>query len=353
MFVYWTMYAFPALFAIISGRREGRTNTLSAIGLAVIGLMFVVLIGLRYEVGADWFSYELIVSSIKYEEFGTALGFGDPGFNLIAWVLSRMGADLYGANFFCGLVLVTGLVIFCRQQEDVWLAITAAVPYLLIVVGMGYVRQGAAIGFIMIALTRFDRGDFARAFGWIGVAGLFHASAVVIAPFLGMAIVRKRPILLVPGAIVSVLLFVLLLQKRVDSFYTTYVEAEYDSSGALVRLLMNAVPALIFLVYRKRFPASEWSRVLWTFLSAVSLLLVVVVVLTPSTTIIDRVGLYLIPIQIYVFGNLAFALRTTGQARFAVIVLALGYYAAIQFVWLNFATHAEYWLPYRFAPLEG
>jgi hypothetical protein len=29
------------------------------------------------------------------------------------------------------------------------------------------------------------------------------------------------------------------------------------------------------------------------------------------------------------------------------------YYGVVLFVWLNFATHAQYWLPYRFYPLEG
>ena len=28
------------------------------------------------------------------------------------------------------------------------------------------------------------------------------------------------------------------------------------------------------------------------------------------------------------------------------------YYSAVLFVWLNFATHSQYWLPYRFYPLE-
>jgi hypothetical protein len=25
----------------------------------------------------------------------------------------------------------------------------------------------------------------------------------------------------------------------------------------------------------------------------------------------------------------------------------------VNFVWLNFASHAEFWLPYRFMPFEG
>lgn len=353
MYVYWTMYALPALFTLAGGRRREQLDALNKLGILFLFVLYTVLIGLRFEVGADWFAYEEIVAATAYEDLATAMSYGDPGFALVAWVSTHSGAHLYGANLFCGAALLAGLVAFCRRQDHVWLALAASVPYLLIVVGMGYVRQGAAIGFLLFAILRFEDRRFVRSFVWVGVAGLFHASAIVLAPLLGLAIVRKRPIFLVPVVLVSAGLFVVLLQERVDAFYTNYVEAEYDSSGALVRLLMNAVPALLFFAYRRRFPANDWSRFLWLELAGAALLLVAFVAISPSTTLIDRIGLYLIPIQVYVFGNLSYAMGASGRGRFAVSVLTLGYYAAIQFVWLNFATHAEYWLPYRFAPLEG
>ena len=41
-----------------------------------------------------------------------------------------------------------------------------------------------------------------------------------------------------------------------------------------------------------------------------------------------------------------------GTLRRGRLVLGIvGYYAAVQFVWLNFATHAQYWVPYQFMPL--
>ena len=33
------------------------------------------------------------------------------------------------------------------------------------------------------------------------------------------------------------------------------------------------------------------------------------------------------------------------------ITLLLLLFAAVMFIWLNFAVHAEYWLPYQFMPL--
>lgn len=352
MLIYWSMFAFPALFALVTGPRSHERNALNTVGLALIFFMFAIVIGLRYEIGADWFNYELIIAYTGYEDFLPALMSGDPGFSFVAWVSARLGAEIYGPNLVCGAILVWGLIRFCRRQEDVWLALTASVPYLVIVVGMGYVRQAAAIGFILIAIIHFDRGAFARSVGWILAAALFHASAVSVAPLFALAVVRKRPALVIPIGFATAILFAVLLSSRIDTFYANYVEAEYDSSGALIRLLMNAVPAILFIVYRKRFPGSDWSRALWMLFSLLSLVMVVAVTLTSSTTIIDRVGLYFIPIQLYVFGNLAYAMNMTARGRFTVTALTVGYYTAILFVWLNFATHAGFWVPYRFIPFE-
>lgn len=352
MFLYWSMFLFPAAFALVAGPRSRQRNTLNTVALVLIFLLFAIAIGLRYEVGGDWFNYEIIVALTSYEDFFEAITGGDPAFSFVAWVSARIGAEAWGPNLVCGTILTFGLVQFCRRQDDVWLALTASVPYLVIVVGMGYVRQAAAIGLILIALNRFERGAFTRSFGWILGAALFHASAICVAPLFVLAIVRKRAILIVPMTVATALLFVVLLSDRVDTLYENYVVAEYDSSGAMVRLLMNAVPAALCIFYRKSFPGSEWSRTLWRLFSLLSLILVVIVMLTASTTIIDRIGLYFIPIQLYVFGNLSAAMKVRQNGRTFVTGVTVAYYTLILFVWLNFATHAAKWVPYRFMPFE-
>jgi hypothetical protein len=65
---------------------------------------------------------------------------------------------------------------------------------------------------------------------------------------------------------------------------------------------------------------------------------------------VDRLALYLIPLQLFVFARLPLALGPTfgyGAIIWAVIL----YYALVLYVWLNFATHAFAWLPYQFYPL--
>jgi hypothetical protein len=138
----------------------------------------------------------------------------------------------------------------------------------------------------------------------------------------------------------------------VDNLVSGYIDAEYESEGAAVRIFMNALPAVILLVFRKRFVWSPTERNLWVLMSLAALATVVLLRVSPSSTAVDRVALYLIPIQLYVFSRLPDLWGYRGQKRYWVAAVIM-FYTLVQFVWLNYGGHARYWLPYRFYPLEG
>jgi hypothetical protein len=171
-------------------------------------------------------------------------------------------------------------------------------------------------------------------------------------------------------------LYQVLLEKDVEKLYANYVLANYQSEGAMVRALMNAVPAAIFLTYRKRFQLMDSEARLWTWFALISLALPGLLVVTTASTAVDRMALYMLPLQVAVFAHMpsAFGTRVNRhQAPTAAAKLAdpdtrrwtiekeapglrtaiLLYYGMVLFVWLNFGTHAVYWLPYRFYPLES
>jgi hypothetical protein len=115
---------------------------------------------------------------------------------------------------------------------------------------------------------------------------------------------------------------------------------------------MNALPAAVFLVFRQRLAPDEHLRRLWTWMAIVALFTVVLLLVSPSSTAVDRMALYLIPLQIFVFGRLPdLGSRDRGMTNFLMFA-ALGYYGLVMAVWLNFSAHAYAWLPYRFYLLE-
>jgi hypothetical protein len=66
-----------------------------------------------------------------------------------------------------------------------------------------------------------------------------------------------------------------------------------------------------------------------------------------SSVVVDRLALYLIPLQLVVFSRLPFAFAKGGKPNGLLTVGVIAYSATVQFVWLTSATHASYWLPYK------
>lgn len=109
-------------------------------------------------------------------------------------------------------------------------------------------------------------------------------------------------------------------------------------------MLMNAVPAAIFLTFGRRFPLTEDDRRLWWWMSVFAIACIPLVMLSSTAT--DRVALYLIPLQLFVFARLHQITRDATLRAFIVLGVVV-YYALVQAVWLFFAAHAFAWLPYQ------
>ena len=148
----------------------------------------------------------------------------------------------------------------------------------------------------------------------------------------------------------AVLLFNILLEEYVDILLKNYIDAEYESSGAAIRIYMNALPAILFLMLLKRFKLSSTQRSFWTWMSWGALAFIALLYLSPSSTAVDRVALYWIPLQLFVWSRLPDALGHNSGASAGWVYAVVGYSAAVHFTWLFFAQTAFAWLPYQFYP---
>jgi hypothetical protein len=239
-------------------------------------------------------------------------------------------------------------MVFCRRQPNPWLALMTAVPYMLIVVGMGYTRQSVALGLSLIGLVALGEHRIRTFIVCVAIGALFHKSAVLLMPIAALAASRNR---MLTGAIVLVsvlMLYYLLLVDTADDMWRNYVEEQMQSQGGLIRVVMNFVPAMLLIVFRRRLVPDPQERKLWLWIAAFSILCVPLVFL--ASTAVDRVALYFIPLQLFVFARLP-TLAHTVTARTGIVIGIVLYYAAVQYVWLNYATHAQYWTPYQFMPL--
>lgn len=312
-------------------------------------VLITLMIGLRHDVGGDWPIYLEHLEGASDTLTGS-LAEGDPAYSLLNWGAAELGLSVYFVNSACAVLFVWGLLAFCRRQPLPWLALVVAVPYLITVVAMGYTRQGVAIGLFMIGLAALDQGRVLRFFLFLSFAATFHRSAILMLPLGVLAGAERRLWVLLLAGLASVLLFGLLLDESIEGFRTNYIEAEYASSGAQIRVAMNALPAAFFLILRGRFKLAPEQRVLWFSLALSGIGFMGLLYISPSSTAVDRMALYWIPLQLFVLSRLPAAVGKPDQPKVMLIVLIVLYSAAVQFVWLFFADHAFAWLPYQFYP---
>lgn len=312
--------------------------------------LLVLMIGWRHEVGGDWLTYVDYVNIAANDTFGDALGHPDPAYSLLNWLGATMGGGMYLVNLVCAIFFSLGLLKFCLVQPRPWLAVTVAVPYLITVVAMGYTRQGVAIGLAMMAIVALEQKKILQFALWIVLAATFHKSAIILMPLAVLANTKRRIFTLLWVSISGFLLFVLMLQAQLDSLVDNYIQDEMQSSGAAIRVVMNVVPAILFLVFRKRFQMSSEHLSFWTWMSWGALLFVVALNISPSSTAVDRVALYLIPLQLFVLARLPNVLGRRDGKNAVWVYTVVVYSALVLFVWLTYANTAYAWLPYQFYP---
>lgn len=345
MWPYWLMLLLPAWGVLMPGRLKSRQ---AWVPWALVFLLFVLLIGLRHEVGGDWGSgsagYLPMFQRTMTMGFTEALSQGDPGYYGLNWVVAHAGGTIYQVNLVCALVMMFGTVRFCRAQPNPWLALLAAVPYMLIVVGMGYTRQAVALGFALLGLTALGKGRVRTFVLWVAIGATFHKSAVLLLPIAALAASRNRFLTAGLVGITTMLMYYLLLADASEALWVNYVDTQRQSQGGLIRVAMNVVPAVLLLAFRKRLSPDLQERKLWLWIAILALACLPLVGL--ASTAVDRVALYLIPIQLFVFSRVPRLARTV-QTRTPLVLAVVGYYVAVLFVWLNFAVHSQYWLPYQ------
>ena len=345
MYPYWLLFGFFAFGALIGEGRSGPDDRRFRPGLLLGLLVVVVMVGLRDRVGVDWDNYvEMMrLADAEGHSWDDLLGFSDPGYQFLNLLALKLGAGLWPINLVCAAIFTWGLVRFVQQQPFPWLAILVAIPYLVIVVAMNYTRQSVAIGFLLAGLASLTRGgSFWRFLILVAAGAVFHPSVLVAVPLalVGQSRGRLAQFTLLPAGFFFLLS---VLNEQVDQYVTAYVSRSMESQGAAIRVAMCVFPAIIFLLLRDRFRFERDESTLWRNYSLAALGLAVLLFALPSSTAVDRIALYILPLQIAILGRLPFVLNSELQAKILILIGA----AAVLFVWLNFAFNASAWIPYR------
>lgn len=356
MFVYWLILFFFGSAAILNRRSEvgfsGSSTPRWNLPWLILWILLTFIIGLRHEVGGDWNSYLWHLNAMRGKTLADALFERDPAYAFLEWFGANAWGGIYLVNTVCAGIFSWCLLVFCRTQSRPWLALCISTPILIIVVSMGYTRQAVAIGLVMVGFIQLQRGQVWRFILLTACASLFHTSALIFATLAIFFLSNTKVVRLIGLFVTAGVFFTLMLQDYLALLYHDYIVAEYHSAGAVFRVAMTALPAILFLIFREKFSLTVLQKKFWTLMAILALSCIILFAALPSSTAVDRFALYLVPLQIFVFSNMPDAIQKSNTGKYLLVSVAVAYSAAIQFVWLSFGAHASEWLPYRLYPLE-
>ena len=341
MLTYWILYLIPVSMALfVSSTRKSKLMP-----WLFLGIFFILVIGLRDQVGCDWYNYVRHFESTEGVSLAQAFTqVKDPAHTFVNWWMGQWGWGVYGVNFIYAIIFVTGLITCVRTQANPWLALAAAVPYMVVMVSMGYSRQGVALGLFMLAITYVEKGKFKSYVFWVLMATMFHKSAIILLPlglFFSTGSMWLRVVIMIPVLYGG---WDLMLAEKQEQLWETYVENQMQSSGAYIRVIMNFFPAMLLLMYRKQWKRHYADYPFWFWVAMGSIASMFLV--GAATTAVDRVALYFIPIQLAVFSRLPYLARKQMSPKMTKIIIIL-IYTAVLFAWLVFASHSHCWIPYQ------
>lgn len=352
MWPYWLVYSLAVVTAFVPWRGD---RAIANTWWLTVGIILTLFMGFRYEVGGDWYGYLSVFD--KAQELNWEMK--APGYMLLNWASARLGTGITGVNLVCGGLFVFGLLRFVRTQPYPWVSLAVAIPFLLIVVAMGYSRQGVALGFLFLALSKWAPGNELRYIILIAIGAMFHRSLVIMFPFVFL--MRRRPPvwLWLLGAPIAGLVSFALLHKTFEysvKFYIT--EQRAYSAGGFLRVLMNVAPILFALRYAKRLNHLwRWGRQhnyiypqlvlpdmrLWWWMGALSVASLPFVVLASHIT--DRIGIYFAVMQVALWPRIIAVQRGPYRKKLALGVVS--FYGLFLYVWLSYAINSNNWVPYR------
>jgi EpsG family len=344
MVPYFLLLLLPSVFALFNTRR------LSLLAWYFTFVVYVVFVGLRFEVGPDWMQYGLIHTSLANYDFWDVAAQAEPLSYLLFWTSQNLGLDVYLSNVVAALLVLTGVFCFARRTANPWIALIVATPYFIIVMGMSGVRQAMAAGIMLFLFSRWERYRLHTRVLYILAAAMFHTSALVNNIFLVLKMNLALQYKIVLGIVVLLFTFYLssevpIYSENIVRYQQRYLEGSFieKSFGSIYHIAMIAVPATLGFFFRKRIVAHIHSVTLLRFglYAALSIVMINFV----SSTAASRLTVYLYFVPMMVYPALTTIYGKRSEMGLTVIVIA--FHFLILATWFTLGNHAFAYIPYK------
>ena len=339
------MITFPIIFSFINIKF---TKKIEDFFWILVFILLAIIIGLKHEVGGDWDNYLKSYKYLQDSDFKDLLNFKDLtynfGFKLFVWLSWKLTNSIYLANLLCAIIFSIGIVALCKSLRYPMVALSIAMPYLIIVAGLGYTRQTAALGLGILGLLSLKKSN-TKFFIYILVGSLLHQSIIflLLVAVLYNLDFKKNFLKIFVISIIMFILFFPSLFNLAQSFYSID-PTKTLSRGAIFRIGLSVVAVILFFYKKNEYEKNFDNAHLVTILSYLIIFIFFLSFFYSGAA--DRLHLYLMPLQIIIFTNFITLMKGDELKELYKSVL-FSIYFILFFLWLNLGNYSIEWVPYK------
>lgn len=308
--------------------------------------LLTIFIGFRNEIGADWKIYENYFYDIENITIKENILSSSAVYLLINKIVYYAGIKFWGVNVLCASIFMLALSLFLQDSKNKWLGLLFSFPIIIVIIGMGYIRQGLAFSFILLLIKSLENRNLLNAFIFIILSIFSHKSALFISSFLLFInfFYYKNIFYVILSFFITISFLFLFLFNYKHLIYFYIGEGQHMFSyGSFPRGILISVVAISFLFLKKKFiNMSDYQVYIYSYFSY--FILILFPFSFSASIMADRLLLYFYPLKL-VF--ILFANLNDKKIIFLIFSIISSYFFYF-ITWISFGVNASGWIPYKF-----
>ena len=314
-------------------------------------LIISLYIGLRYNVGTDFYSYTKLYYKIIYLDLSSYLNLDlEIGHYIICKISNLLFNESYGMMiiyaFFTNFFVMKAIEKLTKK--NFWLSYLIYSLTFLPFACNG-IRQGLSMSIILYAFSFFNDKKYLKFYLLVFLALLFHKTSIIIVPYSLIGIVFKKK-----GKdykyyiLITILILILLFSERIFNFtifseYTSYLN--YKSTAGILKALYK-FPPVIFAFYSMIYKSNDSQKINRHFLAIFVLIGYFLMLIGFKLNYVDRVSLYFEQFIIFLIPNIIYD-SNFKLNKFVILMLSLIDYLGLFYVNIYINGYYDFF-PYNF-----
>ena len=307
-----------------------------------------IFIGLRFEIGGDWVHYNrfyyYFIQEFDYSSFLNLIDYGLV-YVLINKIAFYSGASFIGVNFICALIFMASMATFLNNSRNRWLALAISFPIIIIVLGMGYSRQGLAFSFSLFLIKALENRKLLVAFIYLFLAILSHKTALFLSVFFIIYFWYYKNVINILGLLLIPIIFVIIFYDNFNHLFYFYVGPgqHMNAAGSLPRSFIILLVAALFIFFKKKhIYLNDYQIFVY---SCISYMIILIFPFSLITTVAaDRLLLYLYSLKVAFVSHANLEDKKINLIIFFIVSM----YFLYMVIWIFFGSNSTSWVPYKF-----